>query len=198
MSKTLNELKADVLTIVKRADLAADIEMHTKNAILKAHQSDYYMQDLMESAFTFAEASPTYSLDIRTLVPLFRKMKYLNTIDQTTQDVVRQLRPILPEQFLDGYGYKQDYVFYEAGSFIQIRTSDSPQYFGFGCYLLPDTTLLQRASWIADSVPFAIVYEAARTLFKVIGFDEQSSSMEKLVAEAMAEVKMLGIPTTGE
>jgi hypothetical protein len=74
--------------------------------------------------------------------------------------------------------------------------SGSDQYFNFGCYVYPDTTL-QSPSWIADEFPFAIVYEAARTLFKTIGFDEQSASMEKLVAEAYAEIKVQGISTTG-
>lgn len=198
MAYTLNQLKADVLTIVKRPDLLSDIDLHTKNAILKVHQSDYYKQDLKEFAFSFGDAAPVYSLEIRSLVPRFRKMKYLNTIDQTTLDIIRPLDPFEPTNFLDQYGHKKDYVFYEAGDVIQIRVSDSPQYFGAGVYLYPDTTLLQQSSWIADALPMAIVYEAARTLFKAIGFDEQSAAMDKLGMEMLAEVKALGIPTIGE
>lgn len=198
MSKTLNELKADVLTVVKRPDLAADIEMHTKNAILKAHGADYWLKDLFEFAFNFANPEVNYSLDYKTLVPRWKTIKYLNTIDQTTRDVIRPLSPIPVEKFLDGYGYKRDYAFYLAGDMLQIRVSDSAQYFGAGVYLYPDTTLLSAPSWIADQFPFAIVYEAARTMFKSIGFDEQSASMEKLVAEAMAEVRMVGLTTVGE
>lgn len=197
MSKTLAQLKADVLTIVKRADLVDAIDLHTKNAILKAHSADYWMQDLFEFAFSFGTAAPTYSLEIRALIPLFRKMKYLNTIDQTSLDVIKALNGISPTNFLDAYGYKRDYSFYEAGVYIQIRCSDSPQYFNAGVYLLPDTTLAVP-SWIADSYPYAIVYEAARTLFKSIGFDEQSAAMEKLVAEAMQMVREAGVPTIGE
>lgn len=195
---TLNQLTADVLTVVKRPDLSADITMHTKNAILKAHGADYWKPDLFETAFNFAAAEVNYSLDYKTLIPRWKKIKYLNTIDQTTLEVIKKLKPIETEQFLDGYGYKEDYCFYLAGDMLQIRVSDSAQYFGLGVYLYPDTTLLSASSWIADQFPFAIVYEAARTLYKSIGYDEQSASMEKLVAEAMAEVRMVGIPTVGE
>lgn len=198
MAYTLNQLKADVLTLVKRPDLVADIELHTKNAILKVHQSDYYKQDLKEFAFSFAEASPVQSLEIRNLVPRFRKMKYMNTIDPTSLDIIRPLSPLEPTNFLDAYGHKKDYVFYEAGDMLQIRVSDSAKYFNVGVYLLPDTTLLQQSSWIADALPMAIVYEACRTLFKAIGFDEQSAAMDKLGMEMLAEVKALGIPTVGE
>lgn len=197
MSTTLAQLKADVLTIVKRADLVNDIDLHTKNAILKVHTSDYYLKDLFESAFSFGVADVNYSLEIRTLISRFRKMKYLNTIDQTTREIISRLTPIEVTNFLDSYSYKRDYVFYEAGDFIQIRASDSPQYFGIGVYLYPDTTLV-NPSWIADQVPSAIHYEAARTLFKSIGFDEQSTAMEKLAVEAMRQVATIGIPTIGE
>lgn len=198
MPTTLNQLTADVLTIVKRADLAADITLHTKNAILKAHSADFWLKDLYENAFSFATPAVQYSLDYRTLVPRWKSLKYLNTIDPITGEVVRKLKPIPVEKFIDGYGYKRDYSFYLAGDLLQIRVSDSAQNFGFGAYLYPDTTLLSAPSWIADQFPYAIVYEAARTLFKLIGYQEQEASAEKLVAEAMAEVRMVGLATVGE
>ncbi len=106
------------------------------------------------------------------------------------------MTPLL-KKFLDGYGYKEDYAYYLAGDLLQVRVSDSHQYFNVGVYLYPDTTLA-APSWIADQFPFAIQYEAARTLFKTIGYDEQSTAMERLLTEAMAEVRMVGIPTVGE
>jgi hypothetical protein len=86
-------------------------------------------------------------------------------IDPITLDITQPLTPIEIENFLDTYGYKQDYSFYLAGQYTQIRVSGSDQYFNFGCYVYPDTTL-QSPSWIADEFPFAIVYEAARTLLR--------------------------------
>jgi hypothetical protein len=196
MSKTFADLSNDILTVVKRPDLVDAIAMHAKNAILKAHSADFFKQDLYENAFNVASPAVQYSIDHKALVARFRKWKYINVIDPITLDITQPLTPIEIENFLDTYGYKKDYSFYLAGQYTQIRVSGSDQYFNFGCYVYPDTTL-QSPSWIADEFPFAIVYEAARTLFKTIGFDEQSASMEKLVAEAYAEIKVQGISTTG-
>lgn len=197
MPTSLAQLQADVLTLVKRPDLVNDIALHTKNAILKAHSADYFMKDLYENAFQFAAAATEYQLDTNLLVSRWRKTSYLNVVDPTTGAVIKQLKPIAPLSFVDGYGYIKDYVWYEAGQYLQIYASGQEVNFGFGAYLYPDTTLV-NPSWIADMFPYAIQYEAARTLFKSIGFDEQSAAMERLVAEAMAEVRMTGLATVGE
>lgn len=197
MPTSLAQLKADVLTIVKRPDLLDAIELHTKNAILKAHSADYWLPDLYENSFQFAVAATTYQLDVKTLVARWRKTKYLNVLDPITAEPTKKLTGILVEKFVDGYSELRDYVFYEAGGYLKIRASGQEQTYGFGCYLYPDTTLTVP-SWIVDQFPFAVQYEAARTLFKSIGYDEQSASMEKLVAEAMAEVRMVGLATIGE
>lgn len=196
-SATLASLTQDIYTVTKRPDLVSATQLHLKNALLKAHTSDYYERDLLETNFQFNVASSIYQLDYKSLIPRFRSMKYLTVIDPLTLDFVRNLDGIPVKKFMDGYGYIRTDVYYLAGSNIQIRISDTAQVFGLGCYLYPDTTLV-TPSWIADEAPFAIIYEAARTLFKTIGYDEQSASMEKLVAEAMRIVTMTGITTTGE
>jgi hypothetical protein len=195
-SATIASLSADLQTIVKRGDLAADGVLHLKNALLKAHTSDYYLKDIFETNFQFGQAAANYTLDYKQLIPRWRSIKYLEVVDPITLQTTKQLDGIPLEKWIDGYSYLRDYVYYLAGSNIQIRVSGRDTVFGVGCYLYPDTTLV-APSWIADEFPFAILYEAARTLFKVIGYDEQSSSMERLVAEAMAEVKQTGITTTG-
>ncbi len=91
MSTTLAQLKTDVLTIVKRADLATAVELHVKNAILKVHNADYWLPDLFETAFSFANPEVNYSLDYKALIPRWKKIKYLNTIDSTTQEILRRL-----------------------------------------------------------------------------------------------------------
>lgn len=197
MSTSLAQLQADVLTIVKRPDLIDAIALHVKNAILKVHSSDYYLPDLYENTFQFAVSATQYSLDTKALVSRWRKIKYLNVADPTTGEPIRELKPIQVLQTVDAYNTIKDYVFYEAGNYLQIRASGGEQVYGFGCFLYPDTTLV-TPSWIVDQFPYAVQYEAARTLFKSIGFDEQSASMERLVSEAMNEVKMVGLATIGE
>lgn len=196
MSATIASLLTDLYSITKRPDLTSS-PLHLKNALLKAHSSDFFLKDLYETNFQFADAAYIYSLDYKALIPRFRAMKYLSIIDPVTNEFVRELKPISVEKFIDGYGYIREDVYYMAGSQLQIRSSDTSKIFGIGCYLYPDTTLTV-ASWIADEFPFAILYEAARTIFKSIGYDEQSTAMERLVAEAYSEMKQTGITLVGE
>ena len=197
MSATITSLTQDVITITKRGDLVADIPLHLKNALIKAHTADYWLRDMFETNFVFGAPAANYSLDYKSIIPRFRTIKYLTTIYPITGATVRILNNIPVEQFVDRYKYIKDYVYYVAGNNIKIRVSDSAINFGIGCFLYPDTTLA-TPSWIADEFPYAIVYEAVRTLFKVIGRDDESRAMESLLAEAMAEVRMVGITPTGE
>lgn len=197
MSTSLAQLQADVLTIVKRPDLVDAIALHVKNAILKVHSSDYYLPDLYENSFQFAVSATQYSLDTKTLIARWRKSKYFNVLDPNTGEIVKKLKPIAVLNTVDGYGYIKDYVFYEAGNYVQIKASGGEQTYGFGAFLYPDVSLVSP-SWIVDQFPYAVQYEAARTLFKTIGYDEQSTSMERLVAEAIAEIKVVGLATIGE
>lgn len=196
-SATIASLTQDIYAVTKRPDLVSATQLHLKNALLKAHSADFFEKDVLETNFQFATAASIYQLDYKALVPRFRSMKYLTIVDPVSLLFVRELKGIPVKKFIDGYGYIRTDVYYLAGSQIQIRLQDTSQVFGLGCYLYPDTTLVSP-SWIADEFPFAIVYEAARTLFRTIGYDEQSANMEKLVAEAMREVTMVGITTTGE
>lgn len=197
MSTSLAQLQADVLTIVKRPDLVADIALHVKNAILKVHSMDYWKPDLYENAFQFAAAATQYALDVKTLVSRWKKVKYLNVIDPTSGAVIRALSPVDVLNTVDTYNTLKDYVFYEAGGFLQIRASGQEKTYNFGAYLYPDVTL-NTPSWIADGVPSAIQYEASRSLFKAIGFDEQSKAMDMAFQEAMTQVRIIGLPTIGE
>jgi hypothetical protein len=197
MPQTLATLQADVLTIVKRADLSADILLHLKNAILNLHTSDYFLRDLAELSFKFSSPQPIYSLEYKSLIPRMRSIKYIHSADSITGAVIRQLCSIEPETFLNAYGAQKDYTFYQAGSNIQIRVSDKHDSFILGHYLYPDTTLTTQ-SWICEEFPQVVIYETARTLFKSIGYDEQSSSMQQLAAEGMRKIQMTGITTIGE
>lgn len=196
-SATLASLQTDLQSIIKRPDLFDDSALHIKNALLKAHTKDYWLKDIYETNFQFGTAAINYTLEPKTLIPLYRSMKYLTIIDPITEDVVRELKPLPVESWLDSYGYIKDYVWYVAGTNVQIRCSGQETIFGLGVYLYPDTTLA-TPSWIADEFPFVILYEAARTMFRLIGFDEQAASAERLVKEAMDDLVKTAITSKGE
>lgn len=199
MSTSLNDLVVRLYTeVTKRPDLAEMSEGHLKNAILKAHTKDYWVRDIFETNFQFGSAATIYSLEPKSIIPRYRKHKYLNIVDPTSFDTTYELKYLTAPTWLDGYGYLQDNVYYEAGDTLKIRVSSQAKVFGIGCYIYPDTTLANYPSWIVDEFPLAILYEAARTMFRIIGKPDEAAKMELLVAEAMALVTETGLGIVGE
>jgi hypothetical protein len=196
----LTELQSEVLLLTKRPDLAALTLSAIKASTLKMHQADYYPKDLYEVGIAFDSAEVLQSLQYKIVFPRWRALKYIRRVDATATPPVAygpSLEVITPEQILDGYGYQRNEVCYEAGQILQIRLASPHQYFSVGCYLHPDVATETYSSWIAADFPYSIVYDAAATVFKTIGFSEQESSMRTLVNEQIALIKISNIQAVG-
>lgn len=195
---TFNDLCNDVYTITNRADLVGETKLAVRAATLKLHQSDFYSRDLFETGIQFPTSGYLQSFDPKLVIPLFRSLKYIRRYDNTGTGGAAEFYTVLtPTDILDSYGIEKVNIAYMAGSQLNIKSTLQIQYALFGCYLNPDITESNFTSWVAVDHPFAIVFEAARLLFKQIGFDEQSASFEKLAAEQLAELKMINIQTVG-
>lgn len=192
MSTSLASLVADVYTLTNRPDLVGETTLAVRNATLKAHRTDFYPKDLFETGIVFDFAQPVQSLEYKELIPRWRALKYLREYipgtdpsDGVTGDFYEI---VTPDNVLDSYNINKENVCYMAGSELKVRTRSSAQYFLLGCYIYPDVTPENFRSWIADEHPSTIVYEAAATVFKTIGFDEQFSAYQSMV---QAEYQML-------
>lgn len=189
---TFADMVAEVVSIVKRPDLTERIQANVRAATLKAHHSDFYYKDLHEVAVQFTFLSPLQSFLPTEIAPQFRKIKYIRLwVGGNSGDVGKFLTPIQIENSLDAYNYIKTDVFYMAGQLIQIRGSAALDKVLFGCYqhpvIAPDSSY---ASWIADEMPYAIIYEAARVTFKSISFTEQANEYSALVQEQFSELKL--------
>ena len=196
----LTELQAEVVSLTRRPDLAALTLSAVKAATLKLHQADFYSKDLRETGIAFDTSASLQSLEYKTLFPRWRALKYLRKVDATSNPPVAfgpSLTVITPEQILDGYGIQKTDVVYEAGQILEIRLCTPHQYFVLGRYDNPNVTESGYESWIADDFPYGIVYDAAATIFKSIGFSEQEASMRTLVAEQIALIKISNIQAVG-
>lgn len=193
---TFAELQSDIIALTKRPDLVADTKLAIKAATLKAHQSDYYYKDLYETGVQFATADHLQQLEYRSLFPRFRSMKYLRKSDISGMEG-DFFNLLTPAQVLDEYGLSKSDIYYVAGSAIQIKSSDTFQYALIGMYLNPDITEAGYSSWVAMDHPFYIVYEAAVSIFKTIGYDEQASLYSKMAAEQLQLVKTSNILAEG-
>lgn len=194
---TLAELISEVYTITGRPDRVAETASAIKSATLKAHQSDYFYKDVFETGVAFDSSAYVQQLDYRTLLPLWRAVKYLRKYDNTNAVPGNFLNLIVPEQVLDRYMVEKTNIYYVAGAYLNIRSETEEQYFLLGCYLNPDITTATYNSWIALDHPYAIVYDAAATVFKAIGKDEEAAAYRGLVAEQLQLLKISNIVASG-
>jgi hypothetical protein len=192
-----SDLCAEVYAHTKRPDQVAVTESAVRSATLKAHQSDYYYRDIFETGLQFNTAAYNQSLDYKLLIPRWRSLKYLRKYDAVSGTPGVELDVILPEQIFDRYKSQKQDICYVAGSYLQTNSSTLDQYYLLGCYLNPDITSASYTSWIANDHPYAIVYDAAATVFKAIGKDEEAAAFRTLVAEQIGLVKMSNIESVG-
>lgn len=189
---TFAELVAEVIAITKRPDMQTRIESAVRAATLKAHHSDFYYKDLHEVAVQFTNPFILQSFVPTEIAPNFRKAKYIRVwIGEDNGDAGVFYTPIQIENSTDLYGLTKTEVFYMAGQNLQLRSSVAIDKVLFGCYLHPVITPeASFSSWIAAEMPYAIIYEAARSIFKSVAFTEQANEYAQLVAEQFQELRM--------
>lgn len=186
------EIYDEVILITKRPDLVDRTKQSIRAATLKAHQSDFYYKDLVEVAVQFTSPFVLQSFLPTEIVPNFRKAKYIRLWSGGLTGMPGKfLTPIQIENSQDAYGYIKNDVFYMAGQLLQIRGSAALDKVLFGCYqnpiVLPEANY---SSWIANEIPYVIIFEAARQIYKSISFTEQANEYGQLVAEQFQEMKL--------
>jgi len=194
---TFDELVAEVYLLTNRPDLEAETKSAVKRATLKAHQTDFYSKDIYESGIEFPTADYRQSLDYITLFSNFRALKYLRRVEDENDDVGKFFDIVQPEEVLDAYGRNRNDIAYVAGRVLEIRSSVSFSKALLGAYVLPIVREGAYLSWVAEQHPYAIVFEAARVIFKSIGFDEESAQYNQLVAEEYNLLKMSALSDVG-
>lgn len=194
---TLTELRQEVYNITNRPALVAETLTAIRSATLKLHQLDYFYKDIFETGVSFSSPAYVQQIEYRTLLPRWRALKYLRKTDSTGTEQGQFYDVTVPETVLNNYGANRDNICYVAGSVVQIRSSDQLQYCILGCYLNPDITESGFNSWLADDHPYAIVFEAAALVFKMIGDTDQFAAYTGLAAMQAAEVKVSNIQSYG-
>lgn len=178
---TFAELVSDVYTLTNRPYLVEETKLAVKMATLKAHQSDYYPKDLFEVGLAWTEPAFIQSIEYRTLIPRWRAFKYLRKYAGSSLGEFFKL--LTPEETLDGYGINRENICYLAGEMLEIRSNTQDTNMIIGCYLNPITTEQGFTSWIALDHPYAIVFEAARIIFRQVGAVDEANNMRTEVAE---------------
>jgi len=194
---TFDELITEVNLITNRPDLVSETKSAIKAATLKAHKTDFYSKDIFETGIEFPSAEFRQSLDYITLLSNFRALSYLRRVEDENDDAGTFFDIITPLEILDSYGKGRLDIAYVAGRVLEIRSSVTFSQALLGAYVYPVVREGAYLSWVAEQFPFAIVYEAARVIFKSIGYDEQSASITQLVSEEYAELKISALSDVG-
>lgn len=194
---TFDELVIEVYGITNRPDLVAETASAIRAATLKAHKSDFYSKDIHETGIEFESASFRQSLDYISLITNFRSLKYLRRVTDENDDSGTFFEIILPEEILDSYGISRTDIAYVAGRVLEIRASVEFSKALLGAYVLPIVRTGAYDSWVAEQFPYAIIYEAARVIFKAIGYDEQSATFTGLVGEEFTLLKLSALSDVG-
>jgi hypothetical protein len=169
------------------------VESAVKAATLKAHHTDFYYKDLYEQSIQFVNPAYIQNFLPTDIYPLFRKAKYLRVWhgEDLTGYPGNFLQFIQIENSLDAYKNIKTDVFYQAGQLLQCRGTYPLDKLLFGAYCHPQITpAAAYCSWIAKEMPWAIIYEAARVIFKSIGRDQEAAEMDRLTAEQYSLLRM--------
>lgn len=194
---TFDELLTEVYLLTNRSDLEVQTKAAIKAATLKAHMSDFYSKDIYESYIDLgATDNYVHSFDYISSISNFRAIKYIRKID-SDGEAGDFIEVIEPEEVLDSYGVGRTDIAYVAGRVIEIKSSTEFSKLILGCYVLPIIVEATYSSWVAELYPYAIVFEAARVVFKTIGFDEESAAYERLVAEQFILLKASALSDVG-
>lgn len=195
MNTLLTSMVNDVISLTSRPDLSAEIKVAVRAATLRAHHSDYFWRDWEEYSLRFDTPALIQKVKLQELIPRYRTIRHLRKFDGS--EAGDFLLAVTPEESLDSYKRNRLDVFYTAGDQLNIRSSTNLEYILLGCYISPDTGDETYDSWIAKIYPNAIVNDAARIIFKSIGYDEQAAVYTEMVREDYLSLKTNFIQQTG-
>jgi len=194
---TFAELLIEVYNITGRDDLISLTTSAIKAATFKAHQTDFYSKDIYETPVQFDTSSYTHSLDIISLIPNYRALKYIRKYDTSDTEAGDFIGLITPEEILDKYNRELTDICYVAGRNLEIKSSTEFDTVLLGCYVSPIVVEASYSSWVADLYPYAIIHEAARFVFGAVTLQAEAKIQAGFVAEQYAELKINALTDVG-
>lgn len=187
-----------MFALTNRPDLAAETDTMIQAATLRMHQSDFYARDLFEQTIDLGSFGYAFSFALSGTFARFRALHYLRKYDSVTATAGVLLEHMEPKHVFDGYGVERNDVWYIGGANAVIRSGSSLRYLLAGWYQNPIVTpIVNYASWIADLVPHAIIFDACSLIFNMINQQEQSRKFDMLVKEQLSMVLMHGFDGKG-
>jgi hypothetical protein len=196
----LAELQSEVILLTARPDLSALTQSAIQAATLKAHRFDYFPKDLWLGSInlggTFTEA--LLSTEGATAVlPRFRTLKYVRKFENTSGTHGDFFTVIDPININDEYGVQQDNIAYLGGSQLVLKSRSGFSYVYIAYYTDPVVAVSLYSSWVANTNPWAIIYEAAAIIFRSIGQFDKFRTLREQAGEEYKVIQTTSILAVG-
>lgn len=183
---TISDLAQDVYVITNRPDLVSETTVAIRKAIRKFHGADLWQRDLRTMPIDLSAYIPHHPNDFRWDFPLtsferFRRMSDLRApLGAGSQGHGGKVHPefafLTADNLFDQYRQEKQNYFYVAGQSIVVKASWGIPKLEAVYYQWPNIPADLGApldSWIASDYPDSIVEEAAASVFKMIGKDDE-------------------------
>lgn len=210
---TISDLADDVYILTNRPDLVAETKVAIRKAIRKFHGADTFKRDISITRIDMTLQTPLEPNQYRWSLPLdlftrFRRFKGVNyPVDkmppinqipaplfdvQVGYSLDKQFHEIAPDNLFDGYGYQRQNYFIVTGNTVTVKSGWYINLLDFAYYQWPEIPTavdVELSSWIVREYPDSIIDEAAGTVFKMIGKDDESQRYQALFLENLAILK---------
>lgn len=218
---TLNLLASDVYVLTNRPDLVAETRVALRKAIIKFHSAETFKRDLVTTRLQMATFTPMQPNQFRWSIPLsqftrFRRpcaLSYPVDLAYPTNQVPaplidwpvgfdrsREFAETTANNLFDSYNTERQNYYFVAGSTLTIKSGWGVDYLDLVYYQYPlvppdaDATII---SWICDQYPDSVIEEAAGTVFKMIGKDDEYQRFMQLFVENLSILKMTDVGEGG-
>lgn len=181
MSVTLATITGYVQNITKRVDLVAETEQAIRKVILRAHQKDFWNNDLKVTNFSSISTAPVTN-DTLVITVDTSNVTYFNRARKFTG--IREYSALIqnpktyvkkdPNNLQDDYNVDFCNIWYQVGTNLILRPYAMPTGISVSWYQYPDV-VSGFSSWIADQFPFEIASLAAAEIFKLVGKDDEAA-----------------------
>lgn len=209
---TYSDLVASVVAITNRQDLIAEMRVAIRKSIFKFHLADTFKRDLTIVSLNMSLYPSTnfrWDIDLSnaTVFPRYRKYNFLRIPPQNYPSPASSLpldypwgipkspmfTPVAADNIFDTYLVERTNYYYQAGMNLSVRATFQPQFLELGYYSYPSFINqdgnISIISWIADQFPDCISEEAAGSIFKMIGKDDESQRYAQLFAENILMIR---------
>lgn len=179
---TYADLETLVIAQTRRPDVPAVTSAAIRTATLRAHHVDFFPRDMTEGPLTYMPSSTAiyYDIaDISTLLPRFRALKFIKSIDTATGSAVEELEYRDADDLYDSDGNRRLSVYTLIGDTLRVYPQLATGQFSAFYYRNPNTAGLEYSSWIANTYPDELAMWAAAIVFARTGYAEMAADFQR-------------------